>query len=53
MAETCETCRFYLAPLSGRIWNGPYRCRRYPIYVERLRDDWCGEHQPKGGEHEA
>ncbi len=59
MADTCETCRFWLRPPSG-MRSADGACRRYPPKmvvmqtgrtVEAVaewprvsRQQWCGEH---------
>lgn len=33
--DKCETCKFYKEG----------KCRRFPTYIKRNKDDWCGEHE--------
>jgi hypothetical protein len=43
MEEKCENCKFWQTKES--ILEG--WCRRYPEYVGRKPDDYCGEFTPK------
>ena len=36
--STCKSCRFYSA---GHVLG---QCRRYPTFVNRHQNEWCGEH---------
>lgn len=50
--HTCRTCPYYedrsagrLRDLgSGRLLGARSTCRRFPAWVDRELDDWCGEH---------
>lgn len=61
MTDSCQTCRFFYGRVDE--WSGTAQCRRYPpqnssnehprggpvvIWLKVERNDWCGEHTPKG-----
>jgi hypothetical protein len=39
-AAVCASCVWYVQA-TGSAWG---MCRRFPDYVVRQVDDWCGEH---------
>jgi hypothetical protein len=57
-AEACGNCRFYRprhqddAALARAVEAGhpvpPGHCRRYPAFVLRNTEDWCGEYEGPG-----
>ena len=40
--ENCKLCRFF--DLQNNQTLG--QCRRYPTYMNRHQNEWCGEHNP-------
>jgi len=42
MKQKCAECTFFLAS-SASPSEAVGKCRRYPDFVNRMPDDWCGE----------
>lgn len=42
--RTCSGCKFFREPYSVGIQGV---CRRYPAYVLKYDDEWCGEFSAK------
>ena len=36
--NTCKSCRFYV---TGNLLG---QCRRFPTFMNRHQNEWCGEH---------
>ncbi len=60
MGETCSNCRFgvYQARrtyVGTNLVSRPAEvlCRRYPNFLSKSPDDWCGEYQPAQQEGEG
>jgi len=50
MRQQCSECNFFKADTNSPA-EAEGNCRRYPAYVMRKPDDWCGEfkrHHPVG-----
>ena len=51
MTETCRTCRFGEYRDLKAVGAEPIvKCRRYPNFIIKDHEDWCGEHQPRPAE---
>lgn len=52
--DRCQNCRFWAAakkslpPWNRTSFHDTEYCRRFPEYQFHHKDDWCGEHRPKG-----
>jgi len=37
--DNCQNCKFY------KEHQGKWKCKRFPLYTSRKKEDWCGEHE--------